>query len=326
MPSRSYLYPKDADHLWQIADHILDLSEGAREEQALPIFQRSDLAMLVGVRPSLIHWMCAQKEKHYDEFPLKKKSGKKRWICAPKVWLKSVQWWILENILRAYEPPEYVFGFCQGRGPLDNAQYHSGAKHILNVDIKDFFPSVTEAQVTDCFLSLGYNYEVSELLADLTTYKGSLPQGAPTSPAISNLVLKGFDAKVRHYFQPKKILYSRYADDITLSAQFKIGRVDLYILISDLLESGFELNNAKTKFMGHGDRMEVTGYAVNCAPILPRPWRNTARGKLYSFLNGNPRQLDVHHVRGIATAVLNDRSENAQKLKKLARQVLAQKY
>lgn len=326
MPSRSYLFPENSAHLLKISEYYHPDAINLKTKSPIPIASVSHLADLIGVRPSLLYWMIKQPSKHYDEFKIKKKNGQFREISAPKVWLKSIQWWILTNILNSYNPAEFVFGFKEGKSPIQNAHYHLGAKHLLNVDVQDFFPSIDFPKVFEAFIFLGFNAAVADALSHLTTYEYKTPQGAPTSPMLSNIVMRGIDLDLKALADESELKYSRYADDMTFSSDKKIDRVLVSSIEKILGQKGLELNPNKTKFMGTGDRMEVTGYVINEAPQLPRKWRNTARGKLKSFLNGNPKNLEIPHIRGIANTVLTNGLHASPKLKELATAVLKQRY
>ena len=133
-----------------------------------------------------------------------------------------IQWWILDNILSNVTMAENVFGFVQGRSAIDNATYHIGAAHILNVDIKQFFPSISADKIKIVFGSLGYSEEVSTMLAELCCLDERLPQGAPTSPALANMVLRELDEELSLLAAQYGRKYTRYADDLTFSSQERI--------------------------------------------------------------------------------------------------------
>ncbi len=149
MPTRSYYFPEDFAHLEVVllADPeppSLDELQLFRDKNIPPILNEGTLAILLGISPKLIWSIRSKPFKHYRSFQIRKKDGTLRNIDSPRTYLKVIQWWINDNILTREELPEFVFGFVPGRNIVQNAEFHFGAQHILNVDIKDFFPSISE--------------------------------------------------------------------------------------------------------------------------------------------------------------------------------------
>ena len=189
MPTRSYYFPKDFAHL----EEILRAEQGSfPDEEAArfrdlglpPIPTAGALPLFLGISPKTIFSIRRRPRKHYRSFPLKKKDGSKRDIDTPRTYLKVIQWWILDNILNHVEIAENVFGFVAGRSAVQNAEYHFGAKHVLNVDIRQFFPSITIDQVREIFVSLGYTEDVADMLAELCCLDDHVPQGAPRGGSV----------------------------------------------------------------------------------------------------------------------------------------------
>ena len=134
---------------------------------------------------------------------------------------------------------------------------------MLNVDIKDFFGSVTERAVREFFAELGFGGHVAKTLAGLCTYQDSLPQGAPTSPCLANLIFAPADQQILELAERYGLTYSRYADDLTLSGNQRIARSLLSHLEAILRQHRFKLNQKKTRFSGPGQARYVTGLVVN---------------------------------------------------------------
>lgn len=214
-------------------------------------------------------------------FSDEKSDGSLRQIDTPRTYLKVIQWWILDNILNKVEFNSNVFGFISGKSAIQNAQYHIGAQHILNVDIQNFFPSISIEQVRKIFLSLGFGGEVASALAELCCLNGRLPQGAPTSPAIANLVLRDLDNDLSKIAEAEWYKYSRYADDLTFSSMTKIEDTFLSNVAEAVNRAGFTLKPTKTRFSGRGGRMEVTGVVINEKLQPTREWRKNMRSKLH---------------------------------------------
>ncbi len=222
MPPRSYFEPPDSKHQLAVLVELgrTDIQIGRYE--AAPLSEAFDIAVLMGISPYALRYFLMYPAKHYRSFTIKKKRGGLRTINAPRTWLKVVQWWILDNILSKYPLPPYVFGFAKGRNAAQNADYHAGQSHILNVDIENFFPSIGFTQVAQVFAAFGYSRPVCEFLARLCCFNETLPQGAPTSPAIANLVARDLDKDLLNYARTHELKYSRYADDLTFSSTARI--------------------------------------------------------------------------------------------------------
>lgn len=286
MPTRSYYFPKDFAHL----EEILRAEPGGFSDEDATRFRALGLAPLptvgalplfLGISPKTIFSIRRRPRKHYRSFPLKKKDGTKRDIDTPRTYLKVIQWWILDNILNHVEIAENVFGFVAGRSAVQNAKYHLGAKHVLNVDIRQFFPSITIDQVREIFVSLGYTEDVAEMLAQLCCLDDRVPQGAPTSPAIANLVLRGLDERLSSLAEEAGNRYSRYADDLTFSSQQRIEPAFLDSVQKAVKSTGFDLKPEKTRFSGSEGRMEVTGIVINDKMQPSRVWRKRTRATLH---------------------------------------------
>jgi retron-type reverse transcriptase len=242
---------------------------------------------------------------HYRYFEISKADGGSRQITTPKTYLKVLQWWICDNILDQVSLHDCVHGFRRGRSYLTNAQTHFGKKHMLNVDIERFFPSIGSDLVEAAFCAMGYPADSARLLQSLTTLNGAAPTGSPTSPMIGNLVLADFDAHVSKYASERGLTYTRYADDLTISSDDWIGEDVLRDVSAFVEEYGFRLNDRKTNFMGPGDRQEVTGIVLNSTPNVPRNWCNTVRGYLHRIRRApNEHANEYAKVQGILGTLL----------------------
>lgn len=286
MPTRSYYFPPDFRHLEEIlkseagdwSDADLD---NFRSLGMPPLLREGTIAVFLGISPKTIFSIRKNQWKHYRSFQMKKSDGKFRQIDTPRTYLKVIQWWILDNILNKVNFNSNVFGFVSGRSAVQNAQYHIGAQHILNVDIQNFFPSILIERVCEIFSTLGFNEEVAAALAELCCLHGRLPQGAPTSPAIANLVLRDLDDDLSKIAEAEWYKYSRYADDLTFSSMTKIEDTFLSDVTEAVNRAGFTLKSSKTRFSGRGGRMEVTGVVINEKLQPPRNWRKNMRSKLH---------------------------------------------
>ncbi|WBL75799.1 RNA-directed DNA polymerase [Bradyrhizobium xenonodulans] len=228
---------------------------------------------------------------HYQRFTIPKKSGGERLISAPMPRLKRAQYWVLDNILARVPLHDAAHGFAPERSILTNARNHVGRDVVINLDLKDFFPTLTYARVKGLFEALGYAEAVAiplallctEPVVDEVTLDGErhfiadgprlLPQGAPTSPAITNLICRRLDRRLMGLARTLGFIYSRYADDLTFSgsgeAVKKIGT--LLKAVHGIVEAeGFKVHPDKTRVMRRSARQEVTGLTVNEAVAVPR--------------------------------------------------------
>ena len=206
---------------------------------------------------------------------------KTRWIEVPSEELKEIQRLLLDTLLYKLEPTEYAHGFVPGRSIVTNASCHVGKKWVLTADIKDFFPSVTKAQVIEVLAPLELAPERQAIIVELVTLRGHLPQGAPTSPHLANLVAGRLDAQLANIYAVKPFTYTRYADDLTFSSR----RGDPYWMlpiIEEIVEAqGFQLARNKTCIMPANQRQLVTGLVVNEKVAIPKGKRRILRAMLH---------------------------------------------
>lgn len=200
----------------------------------------------------------------YKTYNEPKKSGGVREIAQPCRELKAVQSWVLRNILDKLNCSPYSKGFEKGKSILDNAKPHAGANYLLSLDLENFFPSIKSYKVYGVFSSIGYNKEMCKLLTNLCTYFDSLPQGAPSSPKLANLTCARLDARIQGYAGPKGITYTRYADDITLSANTAVKIEKAKSFVETIIhDEGLKVNKAKTKICGTKRQKKVTGLVLS---------------------------------------------------------------
>lgn len=245
------------------------------------IYSQITLSKLLGISKGYLYAVSMESSYFYRHFTLRKKTRGKRQIHAPVRALKGIQRWILNEILIRLSINQCAKGFVKGRSIVDNAQIHANKKYILNIDIKDFFPSIHGVDVYRVFLDqFSYKPLVSTLLANLTTYNDCLPQGAPTSPYLSNIVCQKMDLRIEAYCSKNGFGYTRYADDITVSGDVRLDSA-LRVLRVILSEYGFEINTRKTRFAHAGQRMMVTGLTVNKKVSIPRSQRKVYRAMFH---------------------------------------------
>ncbi len=264
-------------------DYIKRCLEYAKRlaERNLPIiYSYKHLSLLVGIKENYICSVAYSQEPYYRNFTIAKKNGNLREISEPLPNLKIVQRWILDNILYKIEPSPYAKGFVPGRSIKENARFHKKQEMVLCLDIKDFFSSISSAKVRQFFLSCGYSSNLTYYLTRLCTLNGGLPQGAPTSPALSNLIFAPIDNNISKYCLENKIRYSRYADDLTFSGSFVAGAL-INSVKRYLDELKLTINAEKTRLMRRHECQEVTSVVVNEKLQAIRKLRRDLRQAVY---------------------------------------------
>lgn len=248
------------------------------------IYDLYQLAAVLGEREVELFKLLKNTENNYKVFSLQKKNGGIRKIYAPSYRLCWVQGRILREILSKYSVSPYATAYIKGKKLTDNANPHINKKYLLKIDITDFFGSITFEQVLSTVFNKNYyRSSVGVALTTLCCYKGTLVQGAPTSPMLSNLVMKHFDDNMGEWCKKQGVAYSRYCDDITFSSDKPLFHV--YSKAKLFLESmGFELNRKKTHFVTNTSRQTVTGLVVNKKVSVPSDYKRTLRKEIYYFL------------------------------------------
>lgn len=224
----------------------------------------------------------------YQTHEIPKKSGGKRLITAPEARLKRLQKKILRKGFELMDVHDCAHGFRQGRSILTNAEAHVGKQCVVNVDISSFFPSTSYQSILKvCTLLFdgGLTPHARYLLADICSYAGGLPMGAPTSPAIANLVMHSADQSIAKACLKNGIHYTRYADDLTFSGNDHPAAV-LPFVEKVIKQLGYELDPKKTNIFRRGRRQMVTGLVVNDKPNLPRRIRKQIRAAVHHKLHG----------------------------------------
>ncbi len=220
-------------------------------------------------------------EENYNIIKIKKRNGSLRTIYQPHTTLKLIQKQILKTILNNRSVSTYAKAYHKNIGLKDNAYPHVHQKRILKLDIKDFFEHIQFIDVYNACFSLAYfPQSIGHLLTQLCTYHGYLPQGAPTSAYISNLVMKEFDEQIGEWCENKHICYTRYSDDMTFSGDFNPREV-IQRVRKALYPLGLEINNQKIHVIGNGQQQNVTGLVVNQKVQTSSRYRKKVRQAIY---------------------------------------------
>lgn len=294
-------------------------------QQGLPLIKTDkDLAEFLCIEYKQLRFLTYHRDvvstDHYHRYTVPKRKGGVRNIAAPKAVLKAVQRKILEEILCKLSVSEKAHGFLKGKSVVTGAKVHEGQTSLLiNMDLENFFPTITFERVRGMFKGFGYSGYISSLLAMLCTYcdrmaievKGEtkyvktshriLPQGSPASPMITNILCRKMDIRLNGLAEKTGFIYTRYADDISFSLKktsfeeafgmnfsdqdsndINLGKFCGLISII-VKEEGFNINNEKTRFLRKNNRQCVTGIVINNKEAgLPRKWIRNLRAAIYN--------------------------------------------
>lgn len=244
-------------------------------------------AGLLGVEAGRLNDILKEIPAHYHQFWIRKRKGGYRMISAPHRELQSIQTTIHLRILSPVTMihPAAV-GFRCGHSVADNALPHLGNRYVLKMDIHDFFPSIRISRVKKTFCRMGYPDNVSRVLAALCCLNRHLPQGAPTSPSLSNIVGYDMDVKLSALAAELGLTYTRYADDLTFSGDVFPKELILPRIKQIILEESFEPNHKKTKFMNEYGKKIITGVSVSSGVKLtiPKARKREIRKNVYFIL------------------------------------------
>ncbi len=243
----------------------------------------SELAVLVHVSPRLLYRISNHSEDFYRITTIPKRNGGERTIEAPVMILKNIQKNLLGNLLNRLESHPAATAFEKGRSIKDNAAHHVQKQVVLNLDLKNFFPSIHISRVYAFFRSLGYEKRISVLLSHLCCLKNHLPQGAPTSPKLSNLLLYSIDERLEKWALLHGLAYTRYADDMTFSGELSRSLIQetIHYCCQEIRKQGLYLNKEKVHVQHRGMRQTVTGLVVNKKVSISREQRRAIRLRMH---------------------------------------------
>ncbi len=238
-----------------------------------------DLCYNIGISPKFLKYVLYVKKDKYYDFKIPKKNGDFRSISSPCRELKYIQRQLLKFFEKEYSFLDCQHGFIKGRSCVTNAKLHVGKRFVLNGDIEHFFDTIHFGRVRGIFLNKPFYYskEVATIIAKITCYNKKLPQGAPTSPFVSNIICYTMDKKLDYIAKKYNCRYSRYADDITFSTDSELFPTEIANIKNESIsfskkiiriinggyENGFVFNDKKTRFYKRYNRQEVTGVVVN---------------------------------------------------------------
>ncbi len=241
----------------------------------------SSLEQDLGFSAKTLYAVSNSLDKHYRTAAIPKKSGGVRKLRVPDELLKAIQHQITEVLILPRPISRYAKAYYPGSSTIRNAKHHVGQPVVLKLDILHFFDSIRYSDVKDLvFPAEIYAEPLRILLTMLCYHKDALPQGAPSSPAITNVIMAEFDEVVGRCCNLLGIRYTRYCDDLTFSGDFDPEPVIAFVR-EELKKRGFLLNKQKTRIQRSGTRQSVTGIVVNEKLSIPADYRRKLRQELH---------------------------------------------
>lgn len=279
----------------------LELSISPKEMRAkfFVLENTKDVADLLEIKNSQLayHLYKCTSEQKYVTFEIPKRSGGKREIKAPISPIKIIQRNLNKVLQEAYKYRKPVHGFIYKRSIISNAYKHVNKRWVLNIDLKDFFPTISFQRIRGMFISRPYliGENAATVLAQICCCDGTLPQGAPTSPIISNMICSKLDSELNRMAVQYQCVYTRYADDLTFSTNEDMFPEALakkkgdgsivagYEIARIINKNWFTINNNKVKLRRYDTRQEVTGLTVNKKVNVRRRYVKQIRAMLHSW-------------------------------------------
>lgn len=286
------------------------MDEGSLVDDGLRLTSESDvddLAKILGTTYPKIKYLYYTKSVagHYSTFSIAKKGGGKRQILAPDNQLKVLQKRLARQLSFLYKPNPRATAFLSDSSIVRNASFHTRKNFVFNLDLKDFFPSITFARTRAMLISQPYNLapETATVIAHLATVDGKLPQGSPCSPVISNMICASLDTQLRTLAKRHKASYTRYADDITFSFYVPMQylpkdivvlgskdgsnthhTVSVGIVLGEIIsKKGFTINPKKVRLQRRDEKQVVTGLVVNQKVNTDRRYVRTTSAMIHSL-------------------------------------------
>ncbi|MEO1330477.1 MAG: reverse transcriptase domain-containing protein, partial [Pseudomonadota bacterium] len=253
-------------------------------------------------------------ERRYASFEIPKRSGGVRRIDSPRGVIRQGQDRLLPILTALHRPHPSSHGFLEGRGIVTNAALHAGQRLVLNVDLADFFPTINFGRVRGLFRAAPFHMgdAAATVCAQLCTFKNGLPQGAPTSPILSNYIATGLDRRLSRLARRNRCRYSRYADDLTFSTNAPAFPVGLCLPVGESWEggvavgpelereiaaAGFAPNPKKARLQSAHVRQAVTGVTVNVSPNVDRRRVRRIRAMIHAWRKFGLTEAGYAHLR-----------------------------
>ena len=293
-------------------------------------FKQVNLFEFVGTTEAEVDEIIENKLNYYISYSLEKRDKtKRRFINAPQGRLKEIQTSILHKILYKFRVSSIAHGFVKHRSPKTNALPHLGALTLVKMDLADFFGSLKTPSVVMLVNQLvpkipelrGSTDGQRAKLAELLTFRGQVPQGAPSSPAVTNLVMLGVDKRLQDFAKQNDLTITRYADDITYSSKAKLSpekirHITSFVTALCRSNVGVKVNKKKTKVRRQSSRMAVTGVVVNATANIPNHTYRELRARVHNYSTGQAT-LDEKELQSLRGQLEWLRSVNPDKGQKL---------
>lgn len=270
---------------------------------AKPIFSTNHFSQLVGFSEQFLFAVSASPYLFYRKYKIKKKSSGYRTINEPLPTLKLIQTYIINQVLRDVKPNKVAKAYRKNHTLRGNAIIHYNRPFMLKIDIENFFSNIKEHEIYNLFFNLGYTKQVAVLLCKLCTLNNGLPQGAPSSPLLSNLVMAKFDELVFNHCIQNNIYYTRYADDMFFSSMSDQLEPLIPFIRKHLKKYNLTINDKKTYLAKTGARKYVTGIVVNEKLNILKTYRKKLRQEMYFIkkfgINGHLRMIkntEAHYI------------------------------
>lgn len=276
--SKKFRGKKKQEALFNYVKRLID-------NESIIILDFSHLALLLGIESGILAKIVNHTSSFYYQFEIPKKKGGMREISAPYPVLLNAQNWIYENMLSSQSMHHCAKGFIKNTSIVDNAKEHLDNRFLLKMDIENFFPSIPINRIIAVFRKLGYTKKISYYLASICCLNESLPQGAVTSPALSNLIAKRLDRRLFGLANRFNVTYTRYADDLTFSGNDLPIRFISYVE-KIVEEEGFKINNSKTKLLSEKKQKIVTGVSISSGKLtIPKKAKREVRKNIFHVLS-----------------------------------------
>lgn len=251
-----------------------------------------------GVNISRLSHYFKYRDSKYIEFEIPKSSGDMRLISAPDSFLKKILKALNDALAMAYDVSDHAHGFVCERSIRTNAELHTNKNYVLNVDIENFFPSVSYFKIKQVLISrLKWQESFAHVIAHFCCYKGVLPQGAPTSPMVTNLICLNMDQALAVFAEKYKQNFTRYADDITFSGYRPVYDKPFFGELNRIIKKeDFKLKYSKTRIQSKNKRQEVTGVVVNDKLNVNRQYVRNLRAMIHHYKNGKKMSDNTENV------------------------------
>jgi len=265
------------------AQAMYDYAINLQKKDLPVIFDQAHLSTIVNIQYNSLMKLIEKDNisSMYYQFEIPKRNGTMRTIDAPKIELKAIQEWILHNILEKIVVSCAAKAYIKNKSIVDNAKYHINCNQLYKLDFADFFTNIKFPRIYSIFYTLGYTKQVAFTLSKFCLKDDYLPQGAPTSPALSNIVCRKLDNRLLKYAQTHHLIYTRYADDVAVSTKLNFNIEQINVIKKIISEEGFIINENKTKILKKSDRQILAGIVINNGIHVIKEIKKKLRQEIY---------------------------------------------